>query len=288
MSNVFGAVLQQGYVVPDIDAAMKHWIARGIGPFYMEHLKEFPGELDGKPVKLELKAGFAYSGDQQIEVIEPIGPVPSIYSEYLKDHPEGGLQHLAVFCDGAIQEKLDEIMHGKTVLVVAHRLSTVAHLDRILVFDNGRLIEDGSHAHLLRQLVELGGVARDVDRIGDDALHGLLRDLLDLALPSGLEGFAGGDGDFGARDRDRQDRVRARVGRRHHVDHAREVDPQRIDVEVRQPGLAGEPLRERLEVEQATIGLRRSIVHLRQHRQNWVMTFATWPPRIITLRRPLL
>src|SRR5476651_845235 len=50
-----------------------------------------------------------------------------------------------------IQDKLDEIMEDKTVLVVAHRLSTVAHLDRILVFDNGRVIEDGSHAQLLRQ-----------------------------------------------------------------------------------------------------------------------------------------
>lgn len=49
-----------------------------------------------------------------------------------------------------IQDKLDEIMAGKTVLVVAHRLSTVAHLDRILVFDNGRVIEDGSHDQLLR------------------------------------------------------------------------------------------------------------------------------------------
>jgi ATP-binding cassette subfamily B protein len=49
-----------------------------------------------------------------------------------------------------IQDKLDEIMAGKTVLVVAHRLSTVAHLDRILVFDSGRVIEDGSHDHLLR------------------------------------------------------------------------------------------------------------------------------------------
>jgi ATP-binding cassette subfamily B protein len=50
-----------------------------------------------------------------------------------------------------IQDKLDEIMEDKTVLVVAHRLSTVAHLDRILVFDNGRVIEDGSHEQLLRQ-----------------------------------------------------------------------------------------------------------------------------------------
>lgn len=48
-----------------------------------------------------------------------------------------------------IQEKLDEIMQDKTVIVVAHRLSTVAHLDRILVFEDGRIIEDGSHAELL-------------------------------------------------------------------------------------------------------------------------------------------
>lgn len=36
-----------------------------------------------------------------------------------------------------IQDKLDEIMEDKSVVVVAHRLSTVAHLDRILVFDKG-------------------------------------------------------------------------------------------------------------------------------------------------------
>jgi 4-hydroxyphenylpyruvate dioxygenase-like putative hemolysin len=109
MSNVFGGVVQQGYVVPDIDAAMRHWLARGVGPFYMEHLKEFPGELDGKSVALELKAAFAYSGDQQIEVIEPIGPAPSIYGEYLKAHPRGGLQHLAVWCEGSIAETLAEL-----------------------------------------------------------------------------------------------------------------------------------------------------------------------------------
>jgi ATP-binding cassette subfamily B protein len=34
---------------------------------------------------------------------------------------------------------------GKTVIVVAHRLSTIAHLDRILVFDQGRIIEDSTH-----------------------------------------------------------------------------------------------------------------------------------------------
>ena len=49
----------------------------------------------------------------------------------------------------AIQDTLDTAMNGKTVIVVAHRLSTIAHLDRILVFDQGRIIEDGTHSKLL-------------------------------------------------------------------------------------------------------------------------------------------
>jgi len=49
----------------------------------------------------------------------------------------------------AIQDSLDALMRDKTVIVVAHRLSTIAHLDRILVFDHGRIVQDGSHAQLL-------------------------------------------------------------------------------------------------------------------------------------------
>lgn len=50
-----------------------------------------------------------------------------------------------------IQDTLGEMMRGKTVIVVAHRLSTVANLDRILVFEHGRIIEDGSHHELLQK-----------------------------------------------------------------------------------------------------------------------------------------
>src|SRR5262249_9780592 len=49
----------------------------------------------------------------------------------------------------AIQETLQDVMQNKTVIVVAHRLSTIAHLDRILVFDLGRIVEDGTHGELL-------------------------------------------------------------------------------------------------------------------------------------------
>src|SRR5690606_24244092 len=50
-----------------------------------------------------------------------------------------------------IQDSLDTLMRERTVIVIAHRLSTIAHLDRILVFDRGELVQDGSHAALLEQ-----------------------------------------------------------------------------------------------------------------------------------------
>jgi ATP-binding cassette subfamily B protein len=50
-----------------------------------------------------------------------------------------------------IQENLDSAMGRKTVIAIAHRLSTIAHLDRILVFDQGRIVEDGGHEQLLAQ-----------------------------------------------------------------------------------------------------------------------------------------
>ncbi|MFF7709208.1 ATP-binding cassette domain-containing protein [Pseudomonas sp. NPDC007930] len=49
----------------------------------------------------------------------------------------------------AIQESLDRMMQGKTVIAIAHRLSTVAAMDRLIVMDQGRIIEQGSHAELL-------------------------------------------------------------------------------------------------------------------------------------------
>jgi ATP-binding cassette, subfamily B, bacterial len=48
-----------------------------------------------------------------------------------------------------IQMALDGAMANKTVIVIAHRLSTIAHLDRVLVFAQGQIVEDGSHRELL-------------------------------------------------------------------------------------------------------------------------------------------
>jgi len=56
--------------------------------------------------------------------------------------------------EAAIQERLDELMAGKTVIAVAHRLSTIAALDRLVVLDRGRVAESGTHA----ELVAAGGL----------------------------------------------------------------------------------------------------------------------------------
>ena len=51
--------------------------------------------------------------------------------------------------EAAIQDTLYSMMSGKTVVAIAHRLSTIAHMDRILVIDEGRIVEDGTHRELL-------------------------------------------------------------------------------------------------------------------------------------------
>ncbi|HZB55968.1 MAG TPA: ATP-binding cassette domain-containing protein, partial [Reyranella sp.] len=72
--------------------------------------------------------------------------------------------------EALIQDAMHSLMRGRTTLVIAHRLSTVRELDRILVFDQGRIVEDGNHGALMRLK---GGiyrrlVERQAEGLGDE------------------------------------------------------------------------------------------------------------------------
>ncbi len=64
-----------------------------------------------------------------------------------------------------IQEALSRIVHGRTLLVIAHRLSTIKNADQIVVLEQGRVVEQGTHG----QLLDLGGVYARLYHQGDDS-----------------------------------------------------------------------------------------------------------------------
>ncbi len=60
--------------------------------------------------------------------------------------------------EAAIQESLYDLMSGKTVIAIAHRLSTIAQMDRLIVMDQGRIVETGTH----QELLDSGGLYADL------------------------------------------------------------------------------------------------------------------------------
>ncbi len=111
------------------------------------HAHEFIEHIPGAYDSMVGERGVKLSGGQRQRI--------AIARVILKNAPililDEATSALDSITERAIQDTLDKVMHGKTVIVVAHRLSTIAHLDRILVFEAGRIVEDGSHAQLLAQ-----------------------------------------------------------------------------------------------------------------------------------------
>lgn len=77
----------------------------------------------------------------------------AIARAFLKNAPililDEATSQLDSVTEGFIQDSLWELMQGKTTIVIAHRLSTLLHMDRILVFDQGKIVEDATHQDLL-------------------------------------------------------------------------------------------------------------------------------------------
>lgn len=111
----------------------------------LAHADEFIRTLPEGYDSLVGERGVKLSGGQRQRI--------AIARVMLKDAPililDEATSSLDSITEKAIQENLDRIVGQKTVIAVAHRLSTIAHLDRILVFDRGRIVEDGAHEELL-------------------------------------------------------------------------------------------------------------------------------------------
>ncbi|MFO9062771.1 ABC transporter ATP-binding protein, partial [Legionella pneumophila serogroup 1] len=114
------------------------------------HAHEFISLLPEGYETLVGERGVKLSGGQRQRI--------AIARAILKNAPilmlDEATSQLDSITESNIQDSLWELMQGKTTLVVAHRLSTLLHMDRILVFDKGHIVEDGTHTELLN----LGGL----------------------------------------------------------------------------------------------------------------------------------
>lgn len=102
------------------------------------------------------RAGFdAHVGERGVKLSGGQRQRVAIARVMLKDAPILLLDEATSALDSevevAIQASLTELMQGKTVIAIAHRLSTIAALDRLVVMDQGRIVEEGTHRSLLAQ-----------------------------------------------------------------------------------------------------------------------------------------
>ncbi|WP_347311759.1 ABC transporter ATP-binding protein [Defluviimonas sp. SAOS-178_SWC] len=95
----------------------------------------------------------AYLGERGVKLSGGQRQRIALARAFLKDAPilvlDEATSALDSEVEAQVQGALHRVMQGKTVLAIAHRLSTIAEMDRIVVLDQGRLVEEGSHAELL-------------------------------------------------------------------------------------------------------------------------------------------
>lgn len=128
------------YGRPDASAEEVYEAAR------LANADEFIAELPDGYDTLVGERGVKLSGGQRQRI--------AIARAILKDAPilvlDEATSALDSESEAAIQAALANLMEGRTAIVVAHRLSTIAGLDKIVVLDNGKIVEQGSHRELLK------------------------------------------------------------------------------------------------------------------------------------------
>jgi ATP-binding cassette subfamily B protein len=129
------------------------------------HIHEFITRLPDKYSTLVGERGIKLSGGERQRI--------AIARTFLKNAPiillDEATNQLDSITEKLIQESIINLIQYKTAIVIAHRLSTLLKMDRILVFDNGEIIQDGTH----EELVKVKGLYRN---LWSNQISGILPD----------------------------------------------------------------------------------------------------------------
>lgn len=138
---LFHRTLRENIAYGQLDATDQQIIDAAEKAHAMEFINKLPNGIN----TVVGERGIKLSGGQRQRI--------AIARAFLKDSPILVLDEATSALDSEsehlIQQSLQELMSGRTSIVVAHRLSTIAKLDRIVVLNDGQIIEDGSHEELL-------------------------------------------------------------------------------------------------------------------------------------------
>lgn len=147
-SMLFDCSIYENILYGNMNATREQVIEAAKQAFAHDFIMSFPEGYD----TMVGEDGSRLSGGQRQRI--------SIARAFLKDSPilllDEATSALDLQSEAEIQSSINALMEGRTILVVAHRLSTIVNADSILVIDNGEIVEMGSHDKLL----EHGGVYR--------------------------------------------------------------------------------------------------------------------------------
>jgi ABC-type multidrug transport system fused ATPase/permease subunit len=153
-----GIVTQETILFND---TVRNNIAFGVPGAVMEDIERVAKAANAHDFIMGMPQGYdTFIGDRGIKISGGEKQRIAIARALFKDPPvlilDEATSQLDSQSERLVQEAIDRLMENRTVFVIAHRLSTVEHADRIIVFEKGRIVESGTH----RELIEINGVYR--------------------------------------------------------------------------------------------------------------------------------
>ena len=139
---LFGGTIKENIAYGDIEASDKEIEQAAKKANALDFINGFPEAME----TLVGERGVQLSGGQRqrIAIARALLKDPSIL---ILDEATSALDSES---ESLVQEALEILMSGRTSLVIAHRLSTIISADKILVLDNGKIVESGTHSELIQ------------------------------------------------------------------------------------------------------------------------------------------